>query len=289
MHHDMSVLVNTFAIHQGSRDVLDQDNYEQDAQPGQGHRDGLRTGDQKMAEGRIAFSAPQIAGRDEPYRSQVRAALIGHTERLVDLAVEMPARGPSARDIEDTFREEDSRLLVSRTAISKIGERLWEDCQEFCYRDLGGNEVAYPFVDGIATGSVRTRSGGLCRRLGESRWKARRFAAVDGGLQGGPRDRVGRSPDMRGSPEPRFRLTPGHAPRRPERLAAGGGAPGIAKAIETCFPRSVHQRCPAHRMLSILTTVSEDAWSEFKTCATALCQAPSRAIDRDLAEAMERG
>ena len=48
----------------------------------------------------------------------------------------MLARGLSVRDIEDAFKDETGRLLLSRTAISEIGERLWADYQEFSTRDL---------------------------------------------------------------------------------------------------------------------------------------------------------
>ena len=64
--------------------------------------------------------------------------------------MEMLARGLSVRDIEDTFRKDDGSLLISRTAVSEIGERLWQDYQAFATRDLGGYDIAYLFVDGIA-------------------------------------------------------------------------------------------------------------------------------------------
>ena len=44
--------------------------------------------------GTVRFcTAPQIAGRDEPFRSAIREHLKGHTQGLEDLAVEMLARG----------------------------------------------------------------------------------------------------------------------------------------------------------------------------------------------------
>ena len=53
-------------------------------------------------------------------------------------------------NIEEVFRNESGRLLLSRTAESEIGERLWADYQEFATRDLSEYEIAYLFVDGIA-------------------------------------------------------------------------------------------------------------------------------------------
>jgi putative transposase len=52
----------------------------------------------------MEYSAPQVAGRDEPFRSAIREHLQGHTQRLEDLAIEMLARGLSVRDIEDAFK-----------------------------------------------------------------------------------------------------------------------------------------------------------------------------------------
>ena len=117
---------------------------------GQGWRNGVRMGRLKTAEGLVDYAAPQIAGREEAFRSEIRESLKGRTQALEDLAVELLARGLSVRDIEDAFRDESGRLLLSRTAVSEIGERLWADYQEFAGRDLSEYDIAYLFVDGIA-------------------------------------------------------------------------------------------------------------------------------------------
>jgi putative transposase len=54
------------------------------------------------------------------------------------------------RDIEDAFKDEDGRLLLSKTAVSQLGERLWEDYQAFAQRALSEYAIAYLFIDGIA-------------------------------------------------------------------------------------------------------------------------------------------
>ena len=66
-------------------------------------------------------------------------------------------------------------------------------------------------------------------------------------------------------------------------LVVSDGAPGVIKAIETCFPRSARQRCLAHRMRNLAAKVPEDQWPELKARVQAAYQAPSRAIARDLA------
>jgi transposase-like protein len=49
------------------------------------------------------------------------------------------------------------RLLLSKPAVSQLGERLWEDYQLFATPDLSEHENTYLFVDGIAE---RLRLGG---------------------------------------------------------------------------------------------------------------------------------
>ncbi len=129
-------LVVEEALEGEAGDALGREYYEHGAQPGQGYRNGCRPGRLKTAEGLMEYSAPQVAGRDEPFRSAIREHLKGHTQGLEDLAIEMLARGLSVRDIEDAFKDETGRLLLSKTAVSQLGERLWEDYRAFTQRDL---------------------------------------------------------------------------------------------------------------------------------------------------------
>jgi len=58
-----------------SRDARGRAYYEHGAESGQGWCNGVRTGRPKTAEGMIEYAAPQIAGRDEPFRSDIRGHL----------------------------------------------------------------------------------------------------------------------------------------------------------------------------------------------------------------------
>jgi putative transposase len=106
------------------RDALGREYYEHGGAAARGYRNGVREGRLKTAEGAIAYSAPQVTGGEVPFRSQLRRHLRGHSEALEDLAIEMLARGLSVRDIEDAFKDETGRLLLSKTAVSELGERL---------------------------------------------------------------------------------------------------------------------------------------------------------------------
>jgi putative transposase len=118
------------------RDALDRGYYEHGAEPGGSYRNGLLQGRLKTAEGFIDYATPLVAGTAEPLRSELRQHLTSHREALESLVIEMLARGLSERNIEDAFKGETGRLLLSRTAVSELGERLWADYQDFARRDL---------------------------------------------------------------------------------------------------------------------------------------------------------
>lgn len=257
------------ALEGEAADALGRGYYARGAVPGVGYRNGYRTGRLKTAEGAVAYSAPQIADRDAPFRSKIREILGGRTEELEALAVEMYARGLSTRDIEALFADADGRSLLSRTAVSEITEHLWAEYEAFASRDLAEFEVVYLFVDGIAERL----------HLGQPR---EAVLAAWGTMADGKRALLHLAPgtkedtasckeffqDMRrrGLPAPL--------------LVASDGAPGVIRAIEECFPRSVRQRCLVHKLRNLASKMPEDAWPEFKARATACYQAASPALAR---------
>lgn len=267
-----SRLIIEEALEAEQRDALGREYYEHGAEAGQGYRNGVRPGRLKTAEGFVEYTAPQTAGRAEPFRSEIREHLKGRTQALEDLAVELLARGLSVRDIEDAFEDESGRLLLSRTAVSEIGERLWADYQEFAGRDLSEYDIVYLFVDGIAE---RIRPGS----------KREPVMAAWGFTSAGAKVLLHL---MAGSKEDAETVTAFFQDMRGRGLGdplliASDGAAGIIKAIELCFPRSARQRCLAHRMRNLAAKVPEALWPEVKARVQASYQAPSRAIARDLA------
>ncbi len=260
------------ALEAEAGEALGRDYYQHGGNPEQGYRNGNRWGRLKTAEGFMAFSAPQIAGRSEPFHSEIREHLKGHSQALEDLTVEMLARGLSVRDIEDAFRDENGRLLLSRTAASEMGERLWADYQNFISRDLGKYEIVYLYVDGVAE---RLRPG----------QRREPVLAAWGFSSEGKRILLHL---MAGSKEDHETVSAFFQDMRARGLGdpllvVSDGAGGIIKALESCFPRSERQRCLAHRMRNLAAKLPEDIWPEFKARAKASYEAPSRAIARDLA------
>ena len=257
------------ALEGEARDAVGRDYYARGATPGGGYRNGYRPGRVNSAEGAIEFSAPQIADRNAPFRSRIREAVRGRTEELETLAVEMYARGLSTRDIEAVFADTEGRSLLSRSAVSEITERLWAEYEAFASRDLAEFEVIYLFVDGIAERL----------HLGQPR---EAVLAAWGILRDGKKALLHLAPGTkedtascreflqemrrRGLPDPL--------------LVASDGAPGMIRAIEECLPRSIRQRCLAHKMRNLQSKVPEDVWPEFKARAAASYQAASPALAR---------
>jgi putative transposase len=206
-------------------DALDRGYHAHGAAPGAGYRNGYRTARLKTAEGPIAYAAPQVADRDEPFRSALRAGLEGRTEALEDLAVELFARGLSTRDIADVFTDRDGRQLLSRAAVSQLSERLWAEYQAFAQRDLAEHDIVYLFVDGIAE---RLRPGQPREPVLAAWGIARDGRKVLLHLMAGSREDVQtvqaffQDMRVRGLNDPLLVVT--------------DGAPGIIRAAEECFP-----------------------------------------------------
>ena len=245
--------------------------YERGGEGSQGHRNGYRTGRLKTAEGEVEYGVPQVRGLEEPFRSRLRPELGKRTEALEDLAVEMYARGLSTRDIEAALCDDKGRSLLSRTAVSQVTERLWEEYEAFASRDLSEYDVAYLFADGIA----ERLHGGQRREAVLCAW---------GITVEGQKVLLHLSPGTKEDTES-CRAFFQDLKRRglgDPLLVATDGAPGLIRAVEECFPRSARARCLAHRMRNLQSKVPEADWPEFREKAKAAYQAPSREVARML-------
>ncbi|MDW8468280.1 MAG: IS256 family transposase [Burkholderiales bacterium] len=229
-----------------------------------GYRNGYRLGRVKSAEGEIEFAVPQVSDTAEPFRSRIREVIRGRTEELERLAVEMYARGLSVRDIERAFTDEAGRCLLSRTAASALTERLWADYQAFACRDLSEFKVLYLFVDGIAERL----------HLGQPR---EAVLAAWGITETGEKLLLGLSPGSKedtASCRDFLRDLKSRGLGDPV-LGVTDGAPGLIRAFEEVFPRSLRQRCLVHKMRNLQSKVPEEAWREVKGAALAAYQAGS--------------
>lgn len=262
------------ALEAAVRDLLGRDYYERGA--GQGWRNGYREGRLSTAEGEVRYGVPQVREADTRRLSELRALLSGRSEVLEDLVVEMFARGCSTRDIETIFGG-----LLSRTGVSELTERLWEEYEAFATRDLSEIKPLYLFLDGLSarlTPGYRREAVLVAWCIS---WEGRKVLIhIAPGTKESKEccDEFIHEMRRRGLSEPVVVVT--------------DGAPGLISAVEECFSASLRQRCLAHKMRNLASKLPEDIRVEFEQAARASYQAPSKAMARalreDLVERFER-
>ena len=242
-----------------------------------GYRNGVRTGRLRTAEGLVNYGVPQIRDTLEPFASSIRPNLKGRTEELENVALEMYARGLSMRDIEAAFTNESGECVLSKSAASRVCERLWNDYQAFASRDLSSLDILYLFIDGVAE---RLHLG-----------QPREPVLVTWGIASdGKKHLLGlysASKEDTVSARECLRDLKARGMNDPI-LTASDGAPGLMRAIEEVFPRGLRQRCLAHKMRNLESKVPEERWREIKAMALASYHAISPMVAKMNAEEFER-
>jgi transposase-like protein len=229
-----------------------------------GSRNGYERGRLRTAEGFVDLAVPKVRGVDEPFRSSLMSFLEGNSEVLESLVNEMYARGLSTRDVEDAFRDSTGELLISKSKVSEITDRLWEDYQAFVARDLSELEAEYLFVDAVFE-------------------SLRRHGAKEALLVAWCIDSDGRKHLLHlaiGNKESEacwtefFRAMLGRGLRMPTTITSDG-APGLVKAIGVCFPASIRIRCWFHRLANIRAKLPDESAAEVMAHLYAVRDAPT--------------
>lgn len=263
-------------LEQEVTDYLGRDHYEHRRadQEHRGYRNGYRQAAMDTAEGRVPLQVPQVRESPDPYRSKLIAFLRGNSDVLEHLAVEMYTRGLSTRDIEDAFQEVTGDMLLSRTAVSALTDQLWTDYEAFCERDLSCFQVEYLFLDGVYE-SLRRLAGmkegvlvawGICRDgqkvlLHMALGSKESYSAWQSMI----RDMQGRGLNV-------------------PVLIATDGAPGLIRAVEEAWPKSLRQRCLAHKMRNVIDKVPDHARVEVKSMVKSAYYAPNREVAEMIAK-----
>jgi len=257
-------------LEEETKDYLGRGHYERRApdQEHRGYRNGYEPGHVRTGEGQISVQVPQVRDAPETYRSRLMEKIRGNSEVLERLAVEMYARGMSTRDIEEAIEEATGERILSRTAVSRLTERLWEDYQAFTQRDLSSFPVVYLFLDAVYE-ALRQQGGGkegiLCA-WGICADGRKVLLHVALGSKESYDNWLDFLRDMlrRGLPTPLMITT--------------DGAPGLIRAVEEVYAKSLRQRCLVHKIRNIIGKVPESVRNELKADVQAAYYAPSRKI-----------
>jgi transposase-like protein len=263
-------------LEQETTDYLERDHYQRrkEDQEHRGYRNGYRPANMDTAEGRIQLQVPQVRESPEPYRSKLVEFLRGNSDVLERLALEMYTRGLSTRDIEDAFRDVTGDMLLSRTAVSAITDQLWDDYEAFCERDLSGFDVEYLFLDAVYE-SLRREAGfkeGVLVAWAICRDRRKVLIHMALGNRESYNAWLGFIRDMlrRGLPAPVMITT--------------DGAPGLIRAVEETWSKSLRQRCLVHKVLNVIDKVPESEREEVKALVNSAYKAPNRKVAEMIAQ-----
>ncbi len=242
---------------------------------GGGYRNGSKPRSPRTGEGRIEPDVPQVRdyardGREQPYRSAVRAGLGSRSVSPEKLATEMYARGCSTRDIEDLLKglsDDGQTMLLSKSAVSQVTEALWAEYEAFTKRDLSGFDVVYLFADAVYE-SLKQQAN--CRQAVLVSWgilrdgsKVLLHMSLGNKESGDSWLEHFRSLVSRGMPTP---LT-----------VTSDGAPGCIRAIEGMWPEAERIRCWVHKMKNVLDKVPDDQREAVKRLLFDVRDAPDHA------------
>jgi putative transposase len=238
--------------------------YERRAEGQDGSRNGYERGRIRTAEGAVPVQVPQVRGADQPFRSSLISFLEGNSEVLERLVAEMYARGLSTRDVEDAFKDATGELLISKSAVSEITDQLWEDYQAFVRRDLSEVAVEYLFLDAIfeslrAQGAKEALLVAWCIDA-EGRKHLLHLA-------------VGNK-ESEASWTEFLRHMVARGLRAPTTVTTDG-APGLIRAVEAVFRRSIRIRCWFHRLANVRAKLPDEDAAEVMAHLYAVRDAPT--------------
>lgn len=219
-----------------------------------GRRNGYEKHRVLTGEGPVTVEVPQVRESETGFRSKILEAYVSRTEKLDELIARMYVHGLSTRDIEATFEDVLSGTGVSKSVVSRVTECLSADFEAFRTRDLSGVELLYLELDGTYL------------RYHQGTEKKEPILVATGYRVDGTRVLLHIGPGNRETYENWKGLLQEMVARglNEPLLIVTDGNPGVLKAIEEVFPRSLKQRCQKHRLENILGKAPKEVHEELK-------------------------
>ena len=228
--------------------------YYKHAAPKQGYRNGYEPSTLRTAEGRLDILRPQVRDGESSFESKTWPHLKKNTDQLEHMAVEMYVRGCSTRDVEALLKDEQGRILLSKSSVSRLNESLWTEYLAFCQQDLSHLDVVYIFIDAVyePLRLIKSRSEAIVVIWGILSDGRKVLLSVRHGNKESYENckEIFRDLRKRGMNDPV--------------LGVMDGAPGMIKAFNEVFPQTMRQRCLFHKKGNILSKVPSEVISAMK-------------------------
>jgi transposase-like protein len=238
-------------VEQEQADFLGRERYKHQAE-GRGWRNGYEPKTLRTAVGKVPLEVPQTRGTEQPFHSKLLEGLSGRTGVLERLVTEMYARGLSARDIEAVFVSATGEPLVSRSVVSEVTESLTQEFEAFQQHDLTCYDLECLYLDAIYE-ALRLRAG--VKEAVLCAW---------GVLRDGRKILLYMTLGNKESYDAWLEMLRNMVSRglKVPLSVTADGAPGLNKAIDQAYPKSLRIRCWVHKMRNIRAKLPRDVVPE---------------------------
>lgn len=267
----------TMTLEEELTDWLGRAHYDRGARKREGYRNGYDDAHLKTENGKVQIKKPKVRDTEEMYTSRIWKVIKEGSEELKERVIELYARGLSTRDIEEVFRDEEGKKLLSRTSVSRVTERMWDSYEKFKEKDLSGIRIEYLFLDAVYE-SIRREvpdCEGILVGWGITSEGRKVLIHMELGNKESEEAWLDFLRDMirRGLNIPV--------------LVVSDGAPGLINAIKRVFPESLRQRDLAHKLRNLGSKIPEGSWDEVGTKIRAVYYAGDQRLARILAQEVE--
>ena len=218
------------------------------------YRNGYKRRRVATGEGTVELFTPQTREGLEPFQTAILDAYRRRSETLDAMIPTLFVKGLSVRDVSDTFKQVFEDEGVSPATASRVSQQIYEDFDAWRQRSLSGVDLLYLFVDGmyLKLDPEREEKQPVLLAYGVL-WDGRKVLLhVDVGDRESYEACLGFLRDMteRGL--------------RPPLLYCSDDCPGLRKALKAVWPKSLPQKCQAHKMRNILGKLPRGVQGEMK-------------------------
>ena len=219
-----------------------------------GYRNGYEKNRINTPEGTLTLEIPQVRDTEEPFKSRIKKFFKTNTDILEKLATEMYVRGLSTRDIEEALYSATGDRVLSKSKVSQVTDILWQEYQDFITRDLSIYDIVYLIIDAVYE-SIRPYI------KSEEAILVAYGITIDGKkvllhMELGNKESYEFCKEFLRDMVKRGLNTP--------ISITSDGAPGLVKAIEEIFPKSLRIRCWVHKMRNLSNKVPKEIWLKIK-------------------------
>ena len=218
------------------------------------YRNGYKRRKVATGEGAIELHVPQTREGVEPFQTRIIEAYRRRSETLEALIPQLYVKGLSVRDVSDAMTEVFQDAGISPATASRIGQTIQEDFQTWQQRSLSGYDVLYLYVDGMYV------------KLHAEREEKQPVLIAYGILWDGRKVLLHVGVGDRESYEACLGFLRDMTERglRTPLLYCSDDCPGLRKALKAVWPRSMAQKCQAHKLRNVLSKLPRGVQVEIK-------------------------